>query len=242
VALVISRANARYATASSVADPITPVLTELLGLGPGGAAELSLDQEALVHARWVTALERALALAQVPYDIVDESAGVVQLSRYGAIIAPTLTRVARATWLRLREAADAGARIVIGPDKPSRDEWGEPLGDDGLLPGRVGLIRAESLEDLDGLADDLAAIAGDLPPEFSTAEAEGVDCSVFRDADGEARVLFVANREATARTVDVVVPFESAPLDPFGGPPIEVSDGTAMVPLAGHEVRMLLLT
>lgn len=241
VALMLSRADARYATASSVADPVTPVLTELLGLGSAGAAELALDDEARIHACWVTALERALALAQVPYAIVDEAAPVEQLTQYRAIIAPTLSRISRAAWLRLRAAATAGTRVVIGPDKPRFDEWGGALGADSGLPARVGLIRAESLEDLDGLAEDLAAVAGDLSPEFITAEAEHVDCSVFRDAAGAPRVLFVANRIGTACTADVVLPFDCGITDPFGGAAITRTDGIALIPLAPHEVRLLVL-
>ena len=56
-----------------MADPVSPVLGEFLGLGPAGAAELALDEDAATYRRWVDAVERALTLAQLPYDLVDES-------------------------------------------------------------------------------------------------------------------------------------------------------------------------
>ena len=68
------RADERHGLASSTLDPMTPVLADVLGLGPGGAAELGLDAAALAARKWQTAICRALELAQVPYVIVDETA------------------------------------------------------------------------------------------------------------------------------------------------------------------------
>ena len=44
------RADARFGAATTVIDPMTPVLAEVLGLGPGGAAELGTDPAAIDRA------------------------------------------------------------------------------------------------------------------------------------------------------------------------------------------------
>ncbi len=112
IALVDTRADARFGIATSLADPLTPVLAEILDFGPGGAAELGTDADAIAARRWQTAITAALELAQVPYEIVSESATVDHLARYRAVIAPTLDRVDRALWTTLRELAEAKRGIA----------------------------------------------------------------------------------------------------------------------------------
>ena len=241
VALIWSRADARFALASQVADPLPPVLAEFLSLGPAGAAELARDEDSARHRRWLRACERALDLAQIPYDIVDENVSADRLAGYRAVIAPTLTRVDRGLWRRLHVAAEGGVQVVVGPRRPTRDEYGGDLGADAGLPRRAGLIRARSIDDIPGLADDLAAVAGDLSEEWS-AEATDIDCALFVDADDQPAVFFVGNRTGEPVVASLVAISGAVLVDAITDEAFTAdADGALAVPLSGHGVRMLVI-
>lgn len=241
VALIWSRADARFALASSVADPLPPILGEVLGLGPAGAAELSTDPGATLHRRWLLACERALDFAQIPYDILDEGVEEARLGQYRAIIAPTLNRVDRGLWQRLHRAAERGVQIVVGPHRPSCDEYGDDLGSDAELPARAGLIRELSLTDTAGFADDLMAVAGDLDDEWS-AEDSDIDCALFVDRDRRPTVLFVGNRLSSARRAPLLLTARATLADAITGEQFTAdSEGALDVPLAGYQVRMFVI-
>lgn len=239
IALVLSRADARFANASSFADPLTPVVTELLDMGPAGMAELARDEDSASHRRWFSAVERALSLAQIPYDIVDEDCDADRLARYRALVVPTLDRADRAAWKRITGAAAAGTIVVVGPGTPSCDEFGEDLG--AGRPPKAGLIRSASIADIDGFADDLAGVAGELPDDWS-CEEPGVDCSVFATPQGEVRAVFVGNAENRARRADVVVPDEVVVTEAITGATIDVADGLASIALQPYQVRMFVVS
>jgi beta-galactosidase len=234
VALVLGRAESRAATATSLADPLTPVVTELLDLGPGGAAELGRDPAAVAHRRWFAALERALAAAAVPYDIVDEDAAD-RLAGYRAVLAPTIERIDRHLLATLRTLAAGGTTVVLGPGRPSRDELDRPL-DDASLPRPCGLLDAAALDDDDALIDAVLALAGELDADF-IAEGQPVDCSLFEDQSGVPRVLLVGNRDGSAGEARVALPAGVRLGDPFGGA-APVRGGVATVALVPHGVRL----
>jgi beta-galactosidase len=234
VALVMSRAEARHAIASSMLDPISPVVTELLDLGPGGAAELSRDPAPALHRRWTDAVETALDRAGVAYSIVDEDAPDEAFSGYRLIVAPTLARTGRALWRRLHRLAAGGVQVVVGPERPAVDELDRPLGEDGSLPRRVGLLREASLEDLDGLARDLAAAAGDGSAEIGDAHV-----SVFVDAQGEPRAFTVGSPLDEACRVSLSVPPGTRLVDPLSDERFAEQRGHIEVDLDAHGVRLL---
>jgi beta-galactosidase len=235
VALVLSRADARHGLASSLIDPLPPIAGELMQLGAGGSAELARDPAAALHRKWFDAAARALDLAQVPYDIVDEGAPLERLLAHDAIVAPTLHRVDRALWKKLGDAAAAKRVVVIGPETPSLDEWGEPLGDDARVPRRAGFMRPGSVDDVAGLADDLAAL--EPQDEWYVERPAGPTVSAFVDGGGRVRALFVHNtgdREITAR---VVVPPDTRLRDALGDDVLVAHDGHIAVPMAARDVR-----
>jgi len=241
LALISTRCDARYAIASSIADPVTPVLGEFLGLGPAGAAELSRDDAAREHRLWLHGLEQALALAQIPYDIVDERCcSAEQLAGYGVVVLPTLSRVDRELWVALHQAADAGVRVVVGPERPSQDQYGKPLADPSM-PAKAGVMRPDSLDDLDEFASDLSAVVGPLPDEWATANEVPVDCSSFADTSGEARVVFAANRSAEFVTAEIVAVDGTRLRDPFNGRELACEDGVIAVGLQAFQVRLFVV-
>ncbi|MEO8554914.1 MAG: hypothetical protein ABI678_33275, partial [Kofleriaceae bacterium] len=190
IAVFHTRADERYGTASCVIDPMTPVLADVLGLGPGGSTELGRDPAAILSRRWQDAVCRALELAQVPYALVDEVTSPEELAAYRAVILPTIDRVDQTAWETVCALAEQRKVIcVIGPATPARDEFEQALA--GAVPKRVGRLRPASLDDLPGLAEDLAALAGDLPDAWQVERPDDVRATAFADPDGVVRAVFV---------------------------------------------------
>jgi beta-galactosidase len=239
IALVDTRADTRFGVLTNLLDPVTPVLAEALELGPGGAAELGTDAGAIAARRWQSAIARALELAQVPYAIVDESTPEADLAHYRAVIAPTLDRIDRGLLERLRALAEhKRAVVVVGPSMPTRDELDQPHAEP--LPKRVGKLKAGSLDDLPGLADDLAALAGELPSSWQVERPDDVRAFAFADADDRVRVVFLVSDGARGVTATLFA--DGASLrDPFGTETFKIADGRATIPMPPRGVRMLLV-
>lgn len=193
VALVASRADVRHGLASSLLDPVTPLALDILGLGPAGSSELGRDPAACTYRRWFAAAAAALDLAAVPYVIVDEGADLERFLAARAVIAPTLARVDRSLWRTLKRVADAKHLVVIGPELPTLDELGHPLGDEATPPRKAGLMRAASLDDLPGLAADLAGLSP--PARWSVERPSPVHVHTFTSPEQpeQARVVFLVH-------------------------------------------------
>ena len=244
LALVATRADARFGLATNALDPVTPVLAQLLELGPAGSAELGTDAGAIAAARWHDAIARALELAQVPYAIVDETTPEDELARYRAVIVPTLDRVDRGLWRRLHALAEVtGSRrtvVVIGPGSPTRDELDQPLAETAA-PRRTGRIRATSRDDLPGLAADLAALAGELPDSWQIERPDDVRAFAFAEDDGAGAVRVVFACNDCPRAVTAVLFADGAALrDPFTNERIKIVSGKATIAMPPHGIRMLL--
>ena len=241
IALVDTRADARFGLATSLADPLTPVFAEVLDFGPGGAAELGTDPHAIAMRRWQTALMAALELAQVPFEIVSEAATADQLARYRAVIAPTLERVDRTLWSTLRELAETrrgGTIVVIGPGTPSRDELDRPLADPA--PRRVGRLKAGSLDDLPGLAADLGALA-DSADAWQIERPDDVRAHAFADDQGTVRAVFILSDAAIARTASLLVPANVRLREPFSNEAVVPMNGRASIAVPPRGVRFYLV-
>jgi beta-galactosidase len=236
IALVDMRADLRAGLANTALDPMTPVLADVLGLGPGGAAELALDPAAITARRWQTAVCRALELAQVPFVIVDESASAEELASYRAVIAPTPSeRISPALWTTLCGLAEARRTVVvIGPAIPAG------------APRRVGKLKAGSLDDLAGLADDLAVLAGDASVGGQVAwqveHPDGGRAMPFHASDGTVRAVFVLSDAEHGTNITLWTDRATRSLrDPCTQERIVVEGGRAVVPIHPRGVRLLLV-
>ncbi|HEY5950239.1 MAG TPA: beta-galactosidase [Kofleriaceae bacterium] len=241
IALVDTRADARIGLASNVIDPVTPILADALSLGPGGAAELGSDADAISARRWQTSIARALELAQVPYAIVDEATSEAELAHYRAVIAPTQHRIDRGLWQRLRALAEhKRAVVVIGPSTPTRDELDQPL--DEPAPKRIGKLNEGSLDDVGGLSDDLVALAGELSEDWTVERPDDVRTMAYVDAAGATRVVFVVS-DAGKPVTAVVLAGESATTlrDPLANETLRVIGGKLSVAMPPRGVRMLIV-
>jgi hypothetical protein len=236
VALVASRADARFGLASSLVEPAPPLLLELLRLGPGGSAAAGRDPDAVAYRRWFAAAAAALELAGVPYAIVDESAGLDRLRGFDAIVAPTLRRVDRALWRDLAAAAAARVLVVYGPDQPTLDELGRQLAGDAGPPRRAGRMRPGSVDDVAGLAEDLAALAP--PPAWAIERPAGPLVDVFEDDAGRARAIIVTNPGAGAVRARLLAPAGVTLRDALGPEQLDARDGHATIALAAGDARL----
>ncbi|HVK83600.1 MAG TPA: beta-galactosidase [Kofleriaceae bacterium] len=240
IALISTATDARFGLASCVVDPFTPVLGDLLGLGPGGEAELGSDHAAVTARRWHDAVAAALELAQVPYAIVDDSAAEDELAHYRAVVVPTTARIDRGLYLRLRALAEhKRAIVVVGPTTPTHDELGQPLVD--APPRRIGKIREGSLDDLPGLAEDLAALAGELSDAWQVERPDHVRAHVFADVAGAARVVFLTNDASKPVTATLLAGDAPSLRDPFSKEQQRAIAGKLTVALPAYGVRMLLV-
>ncbi|HET9623529.1 MAG TPA: beta-galactosidase [Kofleriaceae bacterium] len=243
IAVIASRADERFAQASSLVDPAAPVIAEWLGLGPGGAASLARDPVGATHRRWLAAVTRALDLARVPFVIVDEAASAAELAGFRAVIAPTLQRIDRGLAHTLRALAEhKRAVVVIGPGTPSHDELGQPIADPHALPRRVGRLKAGSLDDVPGLAADLAALAGALDDAWQIERPDDVHAYAHGDRAGAIRVVFVASDAAAPASAVLRVDATARALrDPFSHERIPAAAGRATISVPARGVRMLVV-
>ena len=251
IAVVESRADARFGHASCAVDPMSPVVAELLGLGPAGAAELGGDPAAITQRRWQTAITRALDLARVPYTLVDDSVSEPELAALRAVIVPTIDRIDRGLAHTLRAVAEhpvgspAGHRravVVIGPGTPTHDELGQPFVD--AIPRRVGRLKPGSLDDIPGLAADLFALTDDLPDAWQIERPDEVHAYAYADPaePAEVRVVFIASDLARPATAVLLVDDGALALrDPFVPGRIAVTEGRASIAMAAGGVRMLIV-
>ncbi|HEY4241359.1 MAG TPA: beta-galactosidase [Kofleriaceae bacterium] len=246
VALVRTRADERFGLATSLLDPALPALAEVLDLGPGGAAELGTDAAAIASRRWFEACAAALELAQVPFAILEESALVDDAAPAPrVIVCPTPGRVDRALWLRLRALAESGrAVVVVGPTLPTHDELGAPLAD--AQPRRLGRLQAASLDDLPGLAADLADLAppaaGDWADAWTVERPADVRAYAHADAAGAIRAVLLVSDAREARVAILVADSAATGLhDPFTNERLRITGGRANVSLPPRGVRLLLV-
>lgn len=237
--IVMSRADARAARASSPAAPLPAVLTELFGLGPAGSSALSRDPDGALYARWLGTIEQALDQAAISYVIVDEHAPDSAWSGYPLIVLPTLGRIDRQALDRLHTLAAAGARIIVGPYKPDRDQLDRPL--ERPLPRRVGLMQPGSLTDPAGLARDLrSALGPDDRGITASAEDSGpVHLDQFVDDTGALCGLGLGNPSPRRRTVTLAIDRPSTLCDLVTGEIVAKDASTARLTCDATSVRLL---
>jgi hypothetical protein len=126
---------------------------------------------------------------------------------------------------------------VIGPGTPTRDEFDRPLSGPALR--RVGRLKPGSLDDVPGLAADLAALAGDQDPSWTVERPATVHAFAHADPGGRVRAVLVASD--AERPVTATLLADAALHDPFTGETILPQDGRAAIPLSARGVRLLVV-
>jgi hypothetical protein len=127
---------------------------------------------------------------------------------------------------------------VIGPQPPQRDAFDQPL--TGELPKRIGMLNAESLDDLPGLAEDLAALAGEHGDSWQIERPDDVRSTWFADAAGTVRAVFVISDANRAVTASLLADAPSL-RDAITGEVIRVSEGKTRINMHPLGVRMFVI-
>jgi hypothetical protein len=102
----------------------------------------------------------------------------------------------------------------------------------------MGRLKEASLEDLPGLAEDLAGLAGDLPDTWQVERPDDVRTSVFADASGAVRAVFVlsdADRPVTATLLA-----DRDVRDALSNERFALREGRVVVPMQPRAVRLLV--
>jgi hypothetical protein len=125
---------------------------------------------------------------------------------------------------------------------PTLDELGQPLGDDSQPPRNAGLMRAGSVDDLPGLAADLAAFA---PPDAWFVERPSVvHAHAFAaptDQGSEVRVVFLVHPGVRRQTARLVVPPGTTLRDVVDGNRFLSDAGVATIDINPRDARMLIV-
>jgi beta-galactosidase len=218
VALVVQSGYARLSTASSLADPVTPILYDYRAfLGPAGAAELSRDGRAREHRLRVRETMARLQRSGVPHVFVDEKLPAARLAGYRRVLVPVLDRIDRRL---LHAIAELAGRVDarLGPGRPTHDEWGQPLGED--------LVHVPEISDLD---------PGPPPSIWIARSDRVVETALYEDERGTPRVLFVATSDRRGARAELAVPSGTILEDCFSGRRIDPGE----LALGAGEVLML---
>jgi hypothetical protein len=141
--------------------------------------------------------------------------------------------------------------LVIGPGTPVRDELDQPL--DEPPPRRIGRLKEGSLDDVPGLAADLAGIAaagaptgafarGDAPDAWQIERPDEVRAMAYADGGGAVRVVFVVSDAGKPVSAVLLAGLSARQLrDPFTAERIRIGGGRATIALPPRGVRMLVV-
>ena len=117
-----------------------------------------------------------------------------------------------------------------------------PLGADAALPRRVGLLNPASLDDVAGLADDLARAAGGESPVVQPVHGStAVHISLFENSQGDLCAMTVGNPLAEPVDAALSIPAGMCVRDLLSGDRWSEEDGVVVVPLGAFGVRLLTL-
>lgn len=229
VAVLRVRDYRRLAVASSLIDPVTPMLANVFGVSMADLAsdetfELSCAVQRAAQ-YFIEQVEQALTEQGIAYHLVDDDAPLQTLRKYRALILPSFDFIDQRVLARLGGYVAAGGQLLLGPALPLFDRTFEPLSEP--LPQHVKLTE-------EMLDDDLADLLGVAPP---TVAGDGrVEVVAYQNDSGSDVALFVANQDALSRTICLDPdPQQVALWDALSGVPVTVE----CINLDALQVRML---
>lgn len=206
VRILIPRSERRLARVMHAFGPLAGTIFSIMGAGARESCfedELGLGYPPAVEAdTFARAFEGALDARGVPFAYVGGEDRDVSLAGAKWIVCASSGGMNPALWRRLTAAAQAGARITIGPREPVFDGGMRALDapyDRAQLSPLTGNLGAEGASSPVAHADPAeadAAVARAIEllglPTFA-CDPDGVFATVHEDAGGRARVLFLMN-------------------------------------------------
>ena len=226
-------------------SPATPALFAVLGSGSrescfeddfglGGVVAAEVDA-------FIECFEGALSSRGVAYAHVDEGTAETSLEGSRWIICPTAGGVEPSLWGDLRRAAQAGARVTVGPRIPSRDGSLRPLAEP--LDGKgFEIVPADASHPyfdrrtVDAIVE--SAIVELSLPTISIRPGH-LFATIHEDAAGRGRVLFLINPTPETERARVDLGFAATLTDLFDGSQHDGRRDRLTVPLIARSVRML---
>ncbi|HEY5935674.1 MAG TPA: hypothetical protein VIU61_13585, partial [Kofleriaceae bacterium] len=109
-------------------------------------------------------------------------------------------------------------------------------------PKRIGRLKPGSLADLPGLAEDLAALAGEPMLAWTIERPDSVRAMAYADPAGATRAVFVVSDSPKPTTAILLVdPATKSLRDPFAPDRPRMAHGKATIALPPFGVRLLVV-
>ena len=241
VRLLVPRSLRRLARVSHAFGPISPAAFHVLGAGfRESTFEEDLDEQghapAMAAEAFVRSFERALLARGVPFAYAGGETLDASTHDASWIVCGTAGGLKPEVIKQLRERAEAGCPVTLGPVAPTRDGTWRPL----ARRVELGSLELETLED-SARADALVArrIEELSLPTFPIAPLD-LHISVHEDPAGEVRLVFVMNPTAAPAVARVSVPGPKELVAAIGEPVVHPRKGGAFdVPIPARTVKIL---
>lgn len=242
VCIVVPRSLHRLERLLHAFGPFSAAAFDIMGLS---AYDSCLEQgpfaaPLFAAERWLRRLLEALAAEGIAYRVSgnDSAEHALSTSRFGFVL--SAHGLERELWDALTEVAGRGTELCFGPELPRTG----PNGLEALAPlseAAAGRIKRVAEPEL---AAELAALT-QRHGALRLVAGQGVRTSLFRDRNGQSRVLFVTNTTPETRVARLEVSAlgseVSRALDALDGDAFRATFGALEVPLSPHSVRMLEL-
>jgi beta-galactosidase len=172
----------------------------------------------------------------------DSAAHALAASRFGFVV--SAVGLESVLWETLTDVASRGTELYFGGALPSTTPNGLERLSTAPQAARAMLKTVSEAQ----LASELSTLA-ERHAAFRLDAGDGIKSSLYRDAAGRGRVLFVTNTTREARVARVEIAPLSAngtdgtdAVDALDGAPFRATFGALEVPLSPYSVRMLELT
>jgi beta-galactosidase len=241
VCLVVPRSLHRLERLLHAFGPISAAAFDIMGLGAYDACfEQGPFAGALFEAEsFLRKLLAELSAQGIAYRVTgnDSAASALGASRFGFVI--STGSLEPELWETLTDVASRGGELRFGPHLPLTT----PSGLETLSAPPHASVKFKALSEQE-LPGELVTLA-ERHAAFRLGPQPGLRTSLFRDRNGNARVLFVTNTTRVPQLARLAAPFleaaHSEVVDALDGDVFRATVGALEVPLSPQSVRMLEL-
>ena len=238
VHVIVPRSYRRLSRVLHAFGPASAAMFQIMGGSPAEACyedDHGLGGAIMIETeRFWRALEHALELYRIPYAV--SSADLIQSSleqaRWLIVLCPGILET---ELVRTLGTGRYSARVNVGPRLPERDETLAPLEPGASV--RKLLLGGDAAE----LASAVAGADETLGLGRIPAAPDDVNVTLYRDARGTARVLFVINASARDVTARVSACGADYALDALDGHYVRATKRELELAVAARSVRLLEL-
>jgi beta-galactosidase len=263
VGILLPSEYAALASVTSAVEPLTPFMFELFGFTQRDLAkEESFGLRSMVQRegpQLVEAWRAALQGRSLAYALI-EGNQVPRPQKYQVLLVPTLDFLEEGLAAQLLAYAEAGGVVVIGPQLPDLDpkflpslafaELGVQIAhqrhvshqDHCTVPVGAGAFWFIEQRGFDSI-ERLSAIIQELSAVYqlgSLLAVQNVEWTLYRDAAGVSRVLFLASASEQEKTAWISGEPLGSLTDGLSGESFVPIDGAFQIKVPAWTVRMLL--